>query len=96
MEVEVRPFDPDPVAVGRRACRDCFEIALQTAPPVARALRRGCRHERVAGRHSIEIATPVAVSDPFLVPTIVHVMLSPTSTGFGEPTFVPPRSMSVR
>jgi hypothetical protein len=43
-----------------------------------------------------EIVTPVAVSDPFLAPTIAHVTSLQNSTGFGEPTFVPPRSISVR
>jgi hypothetical protein len=42
-----------------------------------------------------EIVTPVAVSDPFLAPATAHVMLLQTSSGFGEPTLVPPRSMSV-
>jgi len=36
---------------------------------------------------------PVAVSGPlFVTTTIVHVMLLPTSTGFGEPTFDTARS----
>ena len=42
-----------------------------------------------------EIVMPVTVSGPlFVTTTIVHLMLLPASTGFGEPTFDTARSMS--